>query len=87
MAEPKKLANGKWQLRFRYKDPITNEWKNKMITRSTKKACRDAETEFKSKIMRGENTEAIKLLDFMIFGLTLLKRIKYLLDVCKNSFN
>ena len=29
MAEPKKLANGKWQLRFKYKDPITNEWKIK----------------------------------------------------------
>ncbi|WP_241694185.1 tyrosine-type recombinase/integrase [Enterococcus faecalis] len=76
MAEPKKLANGKWQLRFKYKDPITNEWKNKMITRSTKKACRDAETEFKSKIMRGENTEAIKLLDFYDIWVDTFKKNK-----------
>ncbi len=76
MAEPKKLANGKWQLRFKYKDPITNEWKNKMITRSTKKACRDAETEFKSKIMRGENTEAINLLDFYDIWVDTFKKNK-----------
>ena len=30
-----------------------------MITRSTKKACRDAETEFKSKIMRGETLKQL----------------------------
>lgn len=76
MADPKKLPNGKWQLRFRYKDPITNTWKDTSITKPTKKACRDFETEFKSKIMRGENTEAIKLLDFYDIWVDTFKKNK-----------
>ncbi|EOH86747.1 tyrosine-type recombinase/integrase [Enterococcus pallens] len=64
MAEPVKLKNGKWRIRFKYKDPLTSEWKDKMITKSTKKDLNEAYIDFQSKIMKGEVLHDIKLLDF-----------------------
>lgn len=76
MVELKKLVNGKWQLRFKYKDFIINEWKNKMIIRFIKKVCRDVEIEFKLKIMCGENIEVIKFLDFYDIWVDIFKKNK-----------
>lgn len=39
MAEPKMIKKGKWRIRLKYKDPITNTWKDKMFTGKTKKSC------------------------------------------------
>ncbi|GCF92463.1 site-specific integrase [Enterococcus florum] len=64
MAKPIKLPNGKWRIRFRYKDPLTNEWKNKMITKDTKKELNQSYIDFQSKIMKGENLQSVKLIDF-----------------------
>lgn len=64
MAEPKKLENGKWQIRFRYKDPITNVWKNKMITDDTRKAVNARYTDFMAKANKGQLQAKISLLDF-----------------------
>ena len=64
MATPKKLTNGKWRLRTRYQDPITNEWKEKSLTAETKKAVKEKEIEFLGNIARGEVVKKIKLLDF-----------------------
>lgn len=64
MATPKKLTNGKWRLRTRYQDPITNEWKEKSLTAETKKAVKEKEIDFLGKIARGEVVKKIKLLDF-----------------------
>lgn len=64
MAEPKKLENGKWQIRFRYKDPITNVWKNKMITDDTRKAVNARYTDFMAKANKGQLQAKVSLLDF-----------------------
>ncbi|MBU5364254.1 site-specific integrase [Enterococcus devriesei] len=64
MAEPKMIEKGKWRLRFRYKDPITNTWESKMLTGPTKKAVKEAEIEFLSKVSRGESVHQTNLLDF-----------------------
>lgn len=64
MAEPKKLESGKWQIRFRYKDPITNVWKNKMITDDTRKAVNARYTDFMAKVNKGQLQTKVSLLDF-----------------------
>ncbi|EOT42632.1 tyrosine-type recombinase/integrase [Enterococcus dispar] len=64
MAEPKKLPSGKWQIRFRYKDPITNVWKNKMITDTTKKAVNAQYADFLVRLNKGSLQTKVSLLDF-----------------------
>lgn len=64
MAEPKMIEKGKWRIRLKYKDPITNAWKDKMFTAKTKKAVEALETEFLGKISRGEMVQQTNLLDF-----------------------
>lgn len=64
MAEPKMIKKGKWRIRFKYKDPITNTWKDKMFTAKTRKAVEALETEFLGKISRGEMVQQTNLLDF-----------------------
>ena len=64
MAEPKMIEKGKWRIRFKYKDPITNTWKDKMFTAKTRKAVEALETDFLGKISRGEIVQQTNLLDF-----------------------
>lgn len=64
MAEPKMIKKGKWRIRLKYKDPITNVWKDKMFTAKTKKAVEALETEFLGKISRGEMVHQTNLIDF-----------------------
>lgn len=74
MAEPKKLENGKWHLRTRYQDPITNDWREKSHTADTKKAVKQKEIDFLAKISRGEIVKQIKLLDFYDIWVDTFKR-------------
>lgn len=64
MAEPKMIKKGKWRIRFKYKDPITNTWKDKMFTGKTKKEVESLETDFLAKISRGEKVQHTNLIDF-----------------------
>lgn len=64
MAEPQKLPNGKWHIRIRYKDPITNTWKEKRITSQTKKGAKEKEIDFLAKIQRGQINKNVRLIDF-----------------------
>lgn len=64
MAEPKMLAKGKWQLRTRYRDPITNEWREKKFTGSTKKEVNEANVAFLANVNQGRVVKDIRLLDF-----------------------
>ncbi|MFC0278164.1 tyrosine-type recombinase/integrase [Enterococcus devriesei] len=64
MAEPKRLENGNWRLRFRYKDPITSEWKDKMITDVTKKAVNAKKVDFLAKVSSGEMVKQTNLINF-----------------------
>ncbi|MGX2947160.1 tyrosine-type recombinase/integrase [Enterococcus alishanensis] len=64
MADPIKLPNGKWRTRTRYKDPITNNWREKTFTAPTKKAVKEKEYDFLAKVSEGEVVKEIKLLDF-----------------------
>ncbi|MGX7377244.1 tyrosine-type recombinase/integrase [Carnobacterium maltaromaticum] len=65
MAEPKKLANGKWLIRIRYKDPFTDEWAEKRFTRSKKSECVQAETKFLNSILSGVNPQKITFMNFL----------------------
>lgn len=64
MSEPRKLPNGKWHIRIRYKDPITNTWKEKRITAGTKKSVKELEVEFLTKVQRGQINKNVRLIDF-----------------------
>lgn len=63
MAEPYKLDNGRWRKRVQFKDPITNTWKEKMLTEDTKKVDQKAIL-FLTKVNRRQNTKNSKLLDY-----------------------
>lgn len=76
MAEPKKIGPKTWLLRTRYKDPLTNEWREKKFTDETKAKTKNQETIFLSKLMNGQNMKSIGLVDFIENYIDTFKRGK-----------
>lgn len=76
MAEPKMIKKGKWKLRTRYKDPMTNEWAEKSFTGKTRAEVKEKETDFLGKLMTGENVKKIGLVDFFNQYIETFKRGK-----------
>lgn len=76
MAEPKMITKGKWKLRTRYKDPMTNEWSEKSFTGKTRAEVKEKETDFLGKLMTGENVKKIGLVDFFNQYIETFKRGK-----------
>ena len=76
MAEPKMITKGKWKLRTRYKDPMTNEWAEKSFTGKTRAEVKEKETDFLSKLMNGENMKKVGLVTFFNQYIDTFKRGK-----------
>lgn len=64
MAAPKMIKKGFWEQRFKYKDPITNKWRDKYISGKTKKEVEEKYDNFKSSLNSGIGGKDFKLLDF-----------------------
>lgn len=64
MAEPKRDEKGIWRMRIRYKDQITNDWKEKRISGKTRKEVKAKEADLISALSNSERIDDIKLLDY-----------------------
>ncbi|WP_413538877.1 hypothetical protein [Enterococcus malodoratus] len=64
MAEPKKLNNGLYKIRFRFKHPFTCKWVERSTTEKSKKLCREWEIMTLADNLVGMSPEKVNLLDF-----------------------
>lgn len=61
MAKPKKLANGRWQIRPRYKDVVTGEWIGNKRTFDTAAEARAYEAEVIAEANMGHSSKSVTL--------------------------
>lgn len=64
MAEPKKLKNGQYKLRLRFKHPFTGKWIERTTTQKSKKLCKEWEIKILADNLVGMNPDKVKLLPF-----------------------
>lgn len=64
MAEPKKLKDGRYRIRLRFKHPFTGKWIERSTTQKTKKLCKEWETKTLADAMIGLNPDKVKLIPF-----------------------
>lgn len=77
MAEPKKdTKTGKWTIRIRYKNPITNDWETKQYTCDTKKECKQKEVELRARLINSQVIDEVNLIEFYNTWMDTFKRGK-----------
>lgn len=77
MAEPKKDSKtGRWMIRIRYKNPITNDWETKQYTCNTKKECKQKEVELRARLINSQVIDDVNLIEFYNTWMDTFKRGK-----------
>ena len=64
MAEPKKLKDGQYKLRLRFKHPFTGKWIERTTTQKSKKLCKEWEIKTLADNLVGMNPDKVKLIPF-----------------------